>query len=411
MTSTPRAPRRVEPTQLPEQVGRRQPAWLIVASREIMVKLTDKTFIIGTISTLLLVALGIGLGWFVGSRPSNTTLVVTTAEAAAVGQAVDAAVRQGDPDSSVTVVAAETDSDAREQVADGTADAFLTRSDGQWVLTWKSERGRDFEMTLSEVLTGITMADLAAAAGVSPEQVGQQMTFQSEVLEGSTSDAMAGYFVGLAFAVLFMMSSMVYGMQIASSVIEEKQSRIVEILVAVIPVRQLLTGKVVGNTVIAFAQMVLLLGVALLGVNLTPLSGSLPHLSSAVGWFLLFFLAGFLALACIWAAAGALGTRAEDLNQTSQPLTWLLVMAYFVGFMVTGTARVVLSFVPIISSILMPVRIVEGTADWWEPVVALLINLVFTVAMVLLGERIYRRALLQTQGRLTYRQALTLNDD
>ena len=86
-------------------------------------------------------------------------------------------------------------------------------------------------------------------------------------------------------------------------------------------------------------------------------------------------------------------------------------MAYFVGFMVTGTARVVLSFVPIISSILMPVRIVEGTADWWEPVVALLINLVFAVAMVLLGERIYRRALLQTQGRLTYRQALTLNDD
>ena len=80
MTSTPRAPRRVEPTQLPEQVGRRQPAWLIVASREIMVKLTDKTFIIGTISTLLLVALGIGLGGFVGSRPSNTTLVVTTAE-------------------------------------------------------------------------------------------------------------------------------------------------------------------------------------------------------------------------------------------------------------------------------------------------------------------------------------------
>lgn len=409
MTSTPRAPRRVEPTQVPEQGERRQPAWLIVASREIMVKLTDKTFIIGTISTLLLVALGIGLSWFVGSRPSNTTLVVTTAEAAAVGQAMDAAVRQGDPDASVTVVAAATDSDARGQVADGTADAFLTRSDGQWVLTWESERGRNFEMVLSEVLTGITMADLAAAAGVPPEQVGQQMTFRSEVLEGS-SDAMAGYFVGLAFAVLFMMSSMVYGMQIASSVIEEKQSRIVEILVAVIPVRQLLTGKVVGNTVIAFAQMVLLLGVALLGVNLTPLSGALPHLSSAVGWFLLFFLAGFLALACIWAAAGALGTRVEDLNQTSQPLTWLLVIAYFVGFMVTGTARMVLSFVPIISSILMPVRIVEGTADWWEPVVALLVNLVFAAAMVLLGERIYRRALLQTQGRLTYRQALTLKD-
>ncbi|MDI9627696.1 MAG: ABC transporter permease [Acidobacteriota bacterium] len=410
MTSSPETAKPVEPTPDLKHEGSGQPAWLIVAIREVMVKLTDKTFIIGTISTLLLVAVGIGLGWFMGSRPSNTTLVVTSAEAAEVGQAMDAAIRQRNQDSSVTLIGETDDAAAREKVATGAADAFLTRSDDQWVLIWKSEPSRDFEMVLNQTLTDITLSDLAAAAGVSPEQVNRQMTFQSQVLEGSTSDAMAGYFVGVAFAVLFMMSSMVYGMQIASSVIEEKQSRIVEILVAVIPVRQLLTGKVVGNTVIAFAQMVLLLGVALLGVNLTPVGAALPNLSSAVGWFLLFFLAGFLALACIWAAAGALGTRAEDLNHTSQPLTWLLVMAYFVGFMVSGTARVVLSFVPIISSILMPVRLVDGTADWWEPVVALVVNLVFAAAMVALGERIYRRALLQTQGRLTYRQALTLTD-
>ena len=139
-------------------------------------------------------------------------------------------------------------------------------------------------------------------------------------MEGDAVDGMVGYFAGLGFAVLFMMSSMIYGMQIASSVIEEKQSRIVEILVAVIPVRQLLAGKVIGNTVIAFGQMVLLLGVTLIGVSFTPVTGALPNLSSGVGWFLAFFLAGFLALACIW-AAGALGTRSEDLNQTSQPLT------------------------------------------------------------------------------------------
>ena len=106
-----------------------------------------------------------------------------------------------------------------------------------------------------------------------------------------------------------------------------------------------------------------------------------------------------------------MGTRSEDLNQTSQPLTWLLLIAYFVGFTVSGTARVVLSYVPIISSILMPVRIVEGAADWWEPIAALLLNLAFAAVMVLLGERIYRRALLQTQGRLTYRQALSMKEN
>ncbi len=117
-----------------------------------------------------------------------------------------------------------------------------------------------------------------------------------------------------------------------------------------------------------------------------------------------------MALACIWAAAGALGTRSEDLQHTSQPLMWVLMIAYFAGFMATGTVRVVLSFVPIVSSILMPVRIVDGTAAWWEPVIALAINLAFAVAMVIIGERIYRRALLRTQGRLSFRQALMLKD-
>lgn len=414
MTTTTRPSRAPQATPTSPQAGMQrdnQPAWLTVTIREIMVKLTDRTFIIGTISTLALVAVGIGVVWFIGSRPSDTTLVVTSPEAAAVGQAADAAVRQDNADSSVTVLEAADEAEARQQVTDGTADAYLARGDDGWVLTWQSEPGRDFEATLSEVLTSRTMADLAAAAGITPEQLSQQMSLRSQVLEGDAVDGMVGYFAGLAFAVLFMMSSMIYGMQIASSVIEEKQSRIVEILVAVIPVRQLLAGKVIGNTVIAFGQMVLLLGVALLGVSFTPVTGALPNLSSGVGWFLAFFLAGFLALACIWAAAGALGTRSEDLNQTSQPLTWLLLIAYFVGFTVSGTARVVLSYVPIISSILMPVRIVEGAADWWEPIVALLLNLAFAAVMVLLGERIYRRALLQTQGRLTYRQALSMKEN
>lgn len=95
-------------------------------------------------------------------------------------------------------------------------------------------------MTLSEVLTGITMADLAAAAGVSPRAGRPTDDVPVRGAGGQHLGCHGRLPAGLAFAVLFMMSSMVYGMQIASSVIEEKQSRIVEILVAVIPVRQLL---------------------------------------------------------------------------------------------------------------------------------------------------------------------------
>lgn len=389
--------------------GRRQPPWLTVAIREMIVKLTDRAFIIGILSTLGLVIAVMAASWFFNSRPSTTVLVVTSQQAATVGHTLDAAMKQANENNVVQVSKVDDPATARNQVADGTADAYLAQVNGHWVLTWKSEPKREFEVALGQVLMVQTLSDLAARAGTTPEEVNQQMTFSSQVLQGS-AHAMAGYFVGVSFAVLFMMSSMLYGMQIATSVIEEKQSRIVEILVSAIPVRHLLAGKVVGNTVIAFAQMALLLGAGMIGLSFTPLNQTLPNLPSAIGWFLVFFLAGFLALACVWAAAGALGTRSEDLQHTSQPLTWVLMATYVVGFSATGTAKVILSFVPILSSILMPVRLVDGTTDWWEPVLALAINLVFAAGMVLLGERIYRRALLRTHGRLSFRQALRLKD-
>lgn len=397
-------------TQTPAPAAtHRQQAWLTVAIREIMVKLTDKTFIIGTLSTLALVGIGIAAGIFFGGQASHVTVVVTDPTAAAVARATEPIMQASNQDNTVTVTEVADEAAARAQVSAGDAHAYLADDDGRWTLTWKSEPKSGFETALGQVLQAATMADLAEKAGTTPEAINQQMTFSSEVMEGD-AQGFVGYLVGIAFALLFMMSSMMYGMQIANSVIEEKQSRIVEILVAVIPVRQLLAGKVVGNTVIAFAQMVLLLGAGLIGLQFTPVTQMLPSLSGAIGWFLVFFLAGFLALACIWAAAGALGTRSEDLQHTSQPLMWVLMLAYFAGFMATGGVRVVLSFVPIVSSILMPVRIVDGTAEWWEPVIALVINLAFAVAMVIVGERIYRRALLRTQGRLSFRQALVLKD-
>lgn len=392
------------------QPTRTQPAWLTVATREIMVKLTDKAFIIGTLTTLALVALGIGAGILFGSRGSSTTVAVVTPQASAVAESVSAVTQAQNEKDTVEIVQVSDAEAARALVLSEEADVFLDQRDSGWVTVWKSEPSRTFEGNLAQVLTSQTIAELAAQAGTSPEQVQRQMTSTIEYLAGDEGSAMIAYFSGLGFAVLFMMSSMIYGMQIATSVIEEKQSRIVEILVSAIPIRHLLAGKVLGNTVLAFAQIVLLLGAGLIGLSLSPFKDLMPNFSNAIGWFLLFFIAGFLALACIWAAAGALGTRSEDLNQTSQPLMWIIMATYVAGFAASGTARVILSYVPITSSVLMPVRLVDGTAAWWEPIIALAINLAFAAGMVLLGERIYRRALMRTGGRLTYRQALSLKD-
>ena len=102
---------------------------------------------------------------------------------------------------------------------------------------------------------------------------------------------------------------------------------------------------------------------------------------------------------------GALASRTEDIQSTSTPITSLMVLMYFGALFLDGTPRVVGSFVPPVSAILMPMRVLEGEAAWWEPLVALLLLVGLAAVLILVGERIYRRALLQTGGKLSVRQA------
>lgn len=384
-------------------------SWATIARREIMVKLTDKSFIISTIVSLAVTALAFAGVQIFANRSTTTDIVVTNQQAAAIVQGTDSLVRKKNAKSSVNVVEVSSDEEAEHLVSAGDADAWLRQADGSWQLVWKTESKTSLEQSVDTVIKDLTLSDLARQAGLSDAELQARMSVESVTLEGD-SNPMIGSLTGLAFAALFMFSSLVYGMQIANSVVEEKQSRIVEILVSVVPVRALLAGKVIGQTAMAVGQMVLLLGLGLIGLSATKLSVMLPNLSGAVAWFLVFFLAGFLALACIWAAAGSLGTRTEDVQYSAQPLTFVLMAVYVAGFTASGTAKVVLSYVPIMSAVLMPARIMDNTAQWWEPVIALVINLLFAALMVSLGSRIYRRALMQTSGRLSYRAALRLSD-
>ena len=212
--------------------------------------------------------------------------------------------------------------------------------------------------------------------------------------------------VGAIFAFLFYMASLLFGMAIASSVVEEKQSRVVEILVSAVPLRQLLLGKVLANTALALGQMALFVGVGLVGLSFTSYASFLPAIAASAGWFLVFFLAGFVALACLWAVAGSLATRNEDLQSTTPALTTVLIGALMVGFIGDGAVRTVGSYVPIVSTVAMPQRLLAGTAAWWEPVLSLLVTLAFAALAVMVGERLYRRSVMQTQRRLTIREAM-----
>ena len=286
------------------------PFWAIVARREIVVRVLNKSFLVSTLVTVLAI---IGGMVFMAheSRSDTRTIAVFSTDAVSVVAAVDALSRESDGDGYESVTVADRTA-AEALVGAGDADAYLDRGDDEWILVVKefSPRTLTEEAMFREVAGSQTIASNAAAQGVDLAPLREGAALTARALDGGSSESRVMVTVtGLVFAVLFLLSAMGYGMQIAQSVVEEKQSRIVEILTAAIPVRQLLAGKVIGNSIIALGQLLLFLAISLVGMTFTPYGDALPTLGQGIGWFVVFFVAGFASLACIWAAAGALATR------------------------------------------------------------------------------------------------------
>ena len=385
--------------------------WLIVAGREIAVKLRDRGFILSTLSTLAIMAIAFGVSFLMASRTETTTIAVADPAAAQIVAAADAAPDQ--PGSGSTELRTEEVGDAdavTEAVRSEAADVGLVRDGDGWTLVGRDSVPGSVTSAVSAAVATATLEANAREAGATVEALTAGSQVGERLLEEGASNEGVRFIAGFAFVFLFYMAAVLFGYAIANSVVEEKQSRIVEILAAAIPLRHLLVGKVAGSTVLALGQMTIFVGLGLIGLSFTEFSSMLPAIGAAAGWYLAFFLVGFVALAALFAVGGALATRAEDVQSTTSPLTMGVAVAAFAGLVTDGVWLVATSYVPVMSVVAMPLRLIRGEAAWWEPILSLGLTAVFTAGVILLAERIYRRSLMQTGGKLTFRQALALTE-
>ena len=380
-----------------------EPAWLLVTRREVVSRITDKTFLVGTgLMVAMLVGI-IGFSAWQDGRTDHATLAATP-DALAMAGAVVAAAPEVD-DVEVTLLEVADEGAATDALGSDEAYGWLHEGADGWVLTSQSSDTGSLEDVVREVVRQQVLAENAAAVGVTVEDLEAGSSVLTQFLEGDEEKAAIADAVGFVFVFLFYLAALIFGMQLASSVIEEKQSRIVEIIAAAIPLRHLLAGKVLGNTTLAMIQILIYLAVGLIGLSFTSFRSYVPQLSGPAAWFVAFFLAGFIALACLWAVAGSLASRTEDLQATSTPLTMLMLVMFFGGLSLDGRGQVIASYVPPVSAVVMPKRILAGGVEWWEPLLALGLLAAFAAVTVWVGERLYRRALLQTGGRVSLRQA------
>lgn len=384
--------------------------WRIVTEREVMVKLRDRNFLISTVVTIVAIVASLAVSGFLSGRTETLDIAVTGTDAARVVQAADGLAELAGGDVTFTTRPLADRAAVEQQVRDGGVDAGLVAEPGGWRLLGAESENENVNTYVTTAAQQLALQRNAEAAGTSLEELGRGGQVTYDVLDESAVDPAFARIMTVVFAFLFYVASLLFGMSIAQSVIEEKQNRIVEILASAIPLRQLLIGKVAGNTLMAFGQLVLFAGAGLAGLAIMGNTERITQIAGAAGWFIVFFVVGFLALASLWAVAGSLATRNEDLQSTSTPLSMLIMLVLFLGIFATGTTQTVTSYIPIVSIVTMPARLAEGTAAWWEPLVSLAIMAAAAYGIVVVAERIYRRSLMQTQGRMTYRQALSVED-
>ncbi|GAB2674623.1 ABC transporter permease [Nocardia goodfellowii] len=382
--------------------------WRIVAQREITVKLRDRNFLVSTVITIAVIVATLALSGFLNNRTDELDVAISGQGA---GEVIEVANTLAEGKKVEFTAHPETDVAAVERrVRDDEVDVGLVPGDSGWRLIGRAAEDDDAKTYLTAAAQQIALQRNAAAAGTSMTELTRGATVGYDLLDPTGVDPGLAKIVSFVFAFLFYMASTMFGMTIAQSVLEEKQNRIVEILASAIPLRQLLIGKVVGNAVMAFAQLALFVAAGLIGLSAIGKGDQITQIGSAAGWFIVFFLVGFLALASLWAVAGALATRSEDLQSTAMPVSMFIMLVLFAGIFLSGTALTYASYVPIVSIVGMPGRLAAGTAAWWEPFIALALMAAATYGIVLAAEKIYRRGLMQTQGRLTIRQALEVED-
>ncbi|MGN7862071.1 ABC transporter permease [Microbacterium sp. 22303] len=348
----------------------------LVAEREIGSKLRSKAFLISTGILLLIALAGVLIGGFMSKNTSETKIAVTSETAQAVN---------GVPGLAPTEVADPTA--AEKLVREGKVEAALIPAPGDTAF--------GYEIVALKSAPNSLQGLLAKAPKVT-------------ILEPDTTNPLLRYLVAIGFGVVFLMAASTFGMTMAQSVVEEKSTRVVELLLAAIPARVLLAGKVLGNTVLAMAQILALAAIAMVGLIVTGQNTVLEGLGAPLVWFAVFFLFGFVLLASLFAAAAALVSRQEDIGSTTMPITMLVMAPYILTIIFNDNPVVmtILSYIPFSAPVAMPVRLFVGDAQWWEPLLSLVILLVACVAAILVAAKIYENSLLRMGGRVKLSEAL-----
>ena len=247
-------------------------------------------------------------------------------------------------------------------------------------------------------------------AGIKEEEVkraSQTVQLKTTGAEGKESNGDARFFLVFGLGLLIYMSVLLYGQLVLGAVVEEKETRIAEILFSSMRSFPLMMGKLIGVSLVALTQMGIW-ALAFTGFSLWAAGGKieLPHIPPMVFvYFVLYFLMGYFIYATVYAVVGSMVTTTQEGSQLAMPVVLMLVAGFFFSLNVIRSPSSPLAFwasiFPFFAPITMVVRIVTETPPLWQILLSLGIGIATVVGLIWVAARIYRVGMLMTGKRAT----------
>ncbi len=417
---------------------------MAVIRREYFERVRSRWFLIATVFGPVLIGALMFLPALIASRDKgsaeSTNIIIIDATGAGLGDRVAARLMGGIDGGGRTprVMAVPTDGVApAESLA--TADVIAKKVKGYLVVDTATLAGQKARYSGSNTTALFDMQKLQRSIqrevlslrmeqyGVDPDVGRELMNVNINVAterltkQGRGGSGQLNFFFGLAVAMLLYMTIFIYGLNVLRGVLEEKQSRVAEVVIASVPASRLLAGKVLGVGGVGLTQMVLWLVMsfgmykirtpilARFGAASTPIG--LPDMSWGIGAVVVgFFMLGFMFYAGLFAAVGATVNSEQEAQQAQMPVVLLLVSSIMFAQNILlnpeGTLSRVLSMLPFSAPIVMPLRMTVAPVPNSEIAIALLSVGLGAIGAVWLASRIYRVGLLMYGKRPSVREVL-----
>ena len=379
------------------------PATVLVARREVRMRLRSRVFVGGTIVMAVLVVVGIVAASLLAGKTSPVRVGFSggsqalersfTASAAALGATV-----------TVSDIA---DVDAgKAQITAGTLDVLVVGTSTAPTAVANSTVPSNVESALSAAAeaarlsqAGLSGADIKSAMALVPVQL----------LAPTNPKDTQNLFAALALGVILWIALGQYGNMVAQGVVEEKATRIMEILLATIQPSRLLTGKVIGIGLVGLLQLTIVGAAALIAVHVTNLA-AIPALGVAsilgdIFWFLL----GFLFYATAYSGVASLVSRQEEVQGAVGPISILQIAGYLLMYATlpnpSGPLATVGSMLPPFAPILMPVRMAVTDVPLWQIGLAAGLTIASIGGLTWLAGRMYTNAAMRIGARVRFMDA------